>query len=370
MTIENNGTRSALRMALIGLGEGAERIMLPGLTTLPEVQLVAACDLDAGRRERVAGKWGIPAVYDDPQTMLEAVRPDAVAVATPPQTHYEMARLVLEQGCHLFCEKPFMPTLAAADEVLALARQRGLRVMVNNQYYQMPIFRRVQQAIDGGETGRLFHIHAWQQMAVPPETESGWKAALQPRRVLFEFGTHAIDLICRYFGDYPQAVTAQIARPRPESANDTCITARLDFPGYRVATLTLNRLSHAPIRYFEMRLDGEHLSLRTSLGGVARLDVGWNSERGRPRLRFSLTQGGEARAERDGRSRLLARQPASAFGTATAAHLAAFVAAVQGNREPEPSTAHARAVLATMLACYESAESGGRLVALAEAVTP
>jgi predicted dehydrogenase len=261
-----------------------------------------------------------------------------------------------------------MPTLAAVDEVLALARQRGLRVMVNNQYYQMPIFRRVQQAIDGWETGRLFHIHAWQQMFVPPEAESGWKAALQPRRALFEFGTHAIDLICRYFGGYPQAVTAQIARPRPDSANDTCITARLDFPHHRLATLTLNRLSRAPIRYFEMRLDGEQLSLRTSLGGLARFDAGWNSERGRPRLRFSLTQGGEVRAERDGRSHLLARQPAGAFGTATAAHLAAFVAAVQGNREPEPPAAHARAVLAATLACYESAESDGRLISLAETV--
>ncbi len=101
---------------------------------------------------------------------------------------------------------------------------------------------------------------------------------------------------------------------------DVSVVLRLDFPKDRVATILLNRVSHAPKKYMEMRLDCEQASLRVSLGGVARLDFGWNSNLNRPRFRFSLTKGGEARWERNGKSRVLAQQPHNAIYNASAAH--------------------------------------------------
>lgn len=350
-----------LRTAIIGLGEGAERIMLPGLTTLPTLDLVAGCDLNADTRQRMAEKWSLPQTYADPAELIAHEKPDLIAIATPPQTHYAMAKLALSGGCHVFCEKPFMPTLAEADEIIALAQAQGVHLAVNNQYYQMPIFKRVQALIEGGDPGRVFHIEAWQQMYLPPHEEGGWKADLQPRRVLFEFGTHIIDLICRFYGAFPVAVSAQIARPEPTNPTDICITTRLDFPDHRTATLTLNRHSHAPIRYFEMRLNATQTCLRTSLGGLARLDLGWNSEQGRPRVRFSFTKGGELRQEQAGDSRLLLKQENSAFGEATKAHLAEFVAGIVPGREPQ-TPSHARQIHATMLACYESVNQNGALI--------
>jgi predicted dehydrogenase len=353
-----------LRAAIIGLGAGAQRIMLPAVAGAAGVQIVAACDLDAGHRQAAAARWPLGKQYADPLVMVEEQRPDIVAIATPPQTHFELAQMALENGCHVYCEKPFVASLAQADQLLAQAQARRLLIDVNSQYYQMPIYRRAQELVRETGVGRLYHIQAWQHMYLLPHEEGGWKAALQPRRVLFEFGTHIIDLFCRFFDAYPQAVTARTAQVRSDVDADVCVDVRLDFPGDRVGTIALNRMSYAPLRYFEMRLDCEQASLRTSFGGVAQFELGWNSERKRPRWRFGFSRGGELRLERDGGSRRLATQPATAVGDAAGAHFARFVTAVACADPSLTSTAHMRQVLAILFAAYASAEDRGQLVRL------
>jgi predicted dehydrogenase len=197
-----------------------------------------------------------------------------------------------------------------------------------------------------------------------PDDEGGWKAALQPHRVLFEFGTHVIDLICQFFDAYPVSVSARTPKVRPGVDADVLVLLHLDFPGDRVASITLNRVSHAPKKYIEMRLDCEEASLRASLGGVARLDFGWNSALNRPRVRFSLTKGGELRWERDGKSRQLMKQRSGMFHQATAAHFSQFLSAIRSGSEPMLSARHAREVLRTVFDAYTSAAEGGSLVKL------
>jgi predicted dehydrogenase len=357
-----------VRVAFVGLGGAAERILLPALARLPDVRVVAGCDIGASARERAEGRWKIPRVYGDAAAMLHAERADIVVVATPPLNHSEPCLLALDHGCHVFCEKPFMPSLEEADRVIAVALRAGRLVAVNNQYYQMPIYQAVKQLLEGGTPGRLYHIQAWQHMYQLPSTEGGWKAALQPRRVLYEFGTHALDLICQFFGEYPEAVSARIPRALPTVDADVFVSMRLDFPLERVATIVLNRISHAPQKYLEMRLDCEDACVHASLGGVAHLELGWNSARRRPGLKFGLATGGEAYWQRGGRVRTLSRQSYRAFHGAAAAHFSRFVAATRTGEEPPVSAVHAREVLKIVLAAYESASRGGELVRLTSVV--
>ena len=351
------------RAALIGAGAGARRVLLPGLTALDSVELVAVCDIDQGTARAVAEPLRIPA-YCDAAAMLDQEQPDLVVIATPPMTHYQLCQLGLAHGCHVFCEKPFVSSVAEADAVIRTAKDLGLHVGVNNQYYQMPIFQALAQELRRERAGRLFHVAAWQHMLLLPEAEMGWKAALSPRRVLYEFGTHVVDLMCRFFGDYPQGVTAQIAEVRPDLDADVCVVVRLDFPGRRVASMAFNRMSHAPNRYLEMRLDCERESLRASLGGIGRIGLEWNAERRRPRFRFSLTRGGEARREHAGRSSRLCRQGPDCYGVAGMAHLSEFIDRVQSGVDPSPAMAHAREVLRVVLTAYEAATEGGTMVRL------
>lgn len=348
------------RIGLIGLGGSADRILLPALRQLKEVQVVAGADVNPEVRAGAQKKWRIPKVYATATEMLETEEPDIAVVATPPHTHPELCLEALQSGCHVFCEKPFMPSLESAEEVISAARRLDRQIAVNNQYYQMKIYQETARRIASGEIGLPYHILVWQQMFQLPEQEGGWKAALQPRRVLFEFGTHAVDLLCFFFRAYPEAVTARILPKKADA--DTVISLRLDFPENRVATLYLNRASHAPKRYLEMRIDCDEASFRVSLGGVACLEAGWNSELARPRFRFSLTRGGEARLERQGRSVRIASQPRSELYKAAARHFRQFLRAIETGNRPAISAEHARNVLAAIFAAYESAEQGGVLV--------
>lgn len=306
----------------------------------------------------MAEKFGLRAVYPDAAALLEKEKPDAVIIGTPPDSHSELALEALEHGAHVFCEKPFMRTVEEADQVIAAAAARNLVIAVNNQYRYMPIYARTRERLERGDFGRLYFIQCWQQMFHPPAVERvAWRAALK-QSTLYEFGTHALDLICFFFGALPEALTAQIPRARAGYSSDVLVLATLRFPEERVATLALNRVSQAPERYLEMRLDCERASLRLSLGGVARASIEWSKRLGRPMARVSFVKGGEARQEADGRSVAYVKEKQPAFMSATATHLARFVSAIQTGARDYDAARHAREVLRLALAGYEAAASG------------
>ena len=303
-------------------------------------------------------KFGLRAVYPDASALLEKEKPDAVIIGTPPDSHCKLALAALGHGAHVFCEKPFMRTVDEADQVIAAAVARNLVIAVNNQYRYMPIYARTRERLERGDFGRLYFIQCWQQMFHPPAVEKvAWRAALK-QSTLYEFGTHALDLLCFFFDALPEALTAQIPRARAEYSSDVLVLATLRFPEERVATLALNRVSQAPERYLEMRLDCERASLRLSLGGVARASLEWSKRLGRPAARVSLVKGGEARQEAGGRSVAYVKEKQPAFMPATATHLARFVSAIQTGARDYDAARHAREVLRLALAGYEAAASG------------
>ncbi len=349
----------SVRTALLGLGNVAERIHIPACRAIPEIDLVAASEPCADRREEMRRRFGLPAVYPDSGELLEKEGPELVLVGTPPDSHRELCLAALRSGADVVCEKPFMLSVAEADEVIAEAKARRRRITVNTQYRYMEIYRRTRERLERGDFGRLFFLQCWQQMFHPPAFEKlAWRSQLK-RSTLYEFGAHPLDLICTFFGALPETVNANIPRVRAEFDSDVLVQLSLRFPGERLATMALNRVSHAPERYLEMRLDCEEASIRISLGGVARAGVEILRHRGRSRLqaRWCLVKGGEARLEAGARSRALVREPRLAFASATREHLREFL---RQRASPELSWAaaeHAREVLRTIFAGYESAET-------------
>jgi predicted dehydrogenase len=346
-----------LRVALIGLGHVAQRIHLPALESIPELQLVGASEIDAERRERVGRAASIPSLYQDAGDLLSRERPDIVIVGTPPAQHLEHCLAALDVGAHVFCEKPFVESVADADRVVAEAARVGRLVAVNNQYRYMAMYREARSRLDQGEFGQAFLIQAWEQMYHPPSVETNWRAHLV-RSTLFEFGTHALDLLCFLYGAQPTRVTAELPHPHAGIEADVVVALLLRFPGERIATMVLNRISHAPERYLEMRVDCERASLRLSLGGVARASLDWSKALGRPTGKVSLVKGGEARVEVGGRSRVIAREPRIAFASATAAHLRQFVNGIESGSIDQTPLLHARELLRLVEAGYESARLG------------
>lgn len=348
---------SVFRTVLVGLGNVAERIHLPALTQVPELKVVGACEPDAARRDRVAAAFGIPSVHADLAALLAAEKPDVVVIGSPPQAHIADCLASLASGAHVFCEKPFVESPGDALAVLAAAERAGRLVTINNQYRYMAMYREAARRLHAGEYGPAFLVQAWQQMDHPPFKEKNWRAHLV-RSTLFEFGTHALDLICYLFDALPEAITVEMPHPRADIAADVVVAALLRFPGERVATMVFNRISQAPERYFEMRVDAAKASLRLSLGGVARASLDWSKALGRPIARVSMVKGGEARVEAGGRSRVIARETQMAFASATASHLKEFTARLTAGDLDQRAVRHQHALIRIVDAGYESAQTG------------
>jgi predicted dehydrogenase len=346
-----------LTVGLIGLGGVARRIHLPAVAAIPDLKLVGAAESSAEAARLATERFPIARVFSDPRELLRECRPDLVIVGTPPALHHEHTKAALEAGAHVLCEKPFVSSLEEADDLIARARQAGRLLAVNNQYRFMTIYRETERRLRAGEFGTPYQIQVWQQMYHPPSFEKNWRASLV-QSTLYEFGTHALDLICFLFDALPTAVTARIPRVPHGIDSDVLAVVLLDFPGGRVATMNLHRVSRAPERYLEMRVDAQEASLRLSLGGVARASLDWVKQIRRPILRASFARGGEVRVERGGRSRVLVRSPKPEFASATVDHLDAIVKQIRAGDVAPTAAILAREVLKAVFGAYRSADQG------------
>jgi len=335
------------RVVIAGLGKSARSIHLPAYKSLPDLQVVGGCD-PATR----TGDFPFPLFSSVPE-MLERTRPQILVVATPPDSHFQLAKLGLEAGCHIFCEKPFMNTLEEADAIIALAAKARRQIVVNNQFRFMRIHRAAREAIGSPDFGDLSFVSIHQTFFVTKETEADWRG-LDPQRTAKEFGIHALDL-CRYFfNENPASISARMPRGSQPNGPDYLNLIQLEFSGDRMAHITLDRLSRGRHRYLDVRLDGEAGAIETSLGGRLEARVGIRPAPLRPFFKLDLAMGGRAQLYHGERSSVLAREPLNVFAAATRELMRAFLMALEREETPPCNAADNRHTLALMLAAYES----------------
>src|SRR2546422_2591123 len=272
-----------MRVALVGLGNAGYTLHLPALARIAAASVVGACDLDAGRRRRAAGRFGIP-VFETFNQLLDA-RPDVLVIGTPPDSHAGYCLRSLAAGAHVICEKPFVASLGEADQVIAAAERAGRAVALNHEFREMPIYRALRDQVGTPEVGELVSVQVWQLMDLPPWNEPGWRGQLL-QRTLYEAGVHLVDFVLALFGEKPVAVSATTSTCGVrEGQTDAVALVTLEFSRGRLAQIVQNRLCKGETQYFEVRADGTRASLRASFGGRARLSAGLHRST-HPHLRF------------------------------------------------------------------------------------
>lgn len=350
------GTGQVKSVALIGLGAVARNIHVPAYAQLHgRVRVVAGCDTSTVARNYARENWGFQ-IFEGPREMIESVRPDIVAICTPPWMHLEHVLLALEYGCHAFCEKPLADDLAQADQMIKASEAADRLVVVNNQFPYMEIHQAAKKQIGSPDFGKLMHLHAWHTMRTNEVTEAGWRGELS-RRLGFEFGVHVLDLVRFFFDAEPVRILAHMPNPPGRAKCDVVNGIFLEFLDGRGASMVLDRLSRGPERYLDVRLDGESASVHTSIGGRVRFEAGVHTRERRPFMGFTFVKGGVAVLEDGNRSKILAKDGINPFADATARHFGNFLDAMQNCGMPRGSVLENRNTLALVLAAYESAAS-------------
>jgi predicted dehydrogenase len=348
-----------VRLGFAGLGWAARAFHVPAARRTPGADLAGGFDSSPEQRASWTAETELPA-YESFDELLEKGKPDVLVVATPPDSHTQLALDALAAGLHVLCEKPFVATVADADKVLAAADQAGKQIAVNHEVREKPIFKAVKDKIGAEDTGRLVFTQIWQLMNLAPWDEPvPWRAAM-PNRTLFEGGVHLVDLLLHLHGELPAGVYARHSSGLDPSRNaDAIHLVTLDFPDGRLAQITIDRLCPAGTRYVELRADCEHASLRASHGGRALLRVGAKRAQ-KAGIRLEYAPGGAAWMERGLGRTNLAKNPRDDGVDGTARLLAGILRAFEENREPPSSGREARDGLRVIEAAYRSAESGRR----------
>jgi len=204
-----------------------------------------------------------------------------------------LCRQALAAGAHVFCEKPFAPSVREAQQIIDAAAAAGRRVALNHEFREMPIFRAVRDQVGRPEVGDLVFVQAWQNMDLPPWKEPGWRGQLLTG-TLYEAGLHLTDYVIALFGEKPLAVTATMSTcgVRPE-ASDAVALVTMEFSRGRLAQVVQNRLCPGETQYFEVRADTRLASLRASFGGRARVSAGLYRST-KPHVRLELGASGMA----------------------------------------------------------------------------
>jgi predicted dehydrogenase len=234
-------TSKPIRTAVVGTGY-LGRFHAQKYAAMDGVELVAVVDVDPNRAAEVANEVGCESATDIASVVG---RVDAASVVTPNVYHYETARPFLEAGVHVMLEKPLTTTLDQADELIALAADRGVVLQAGHLERFNPA---VQVMIDRSNAPLFIEAHRL----------SGFKNRATDVDVVLDLMIHDIDIVLKVVGEEPAEIRASgfpVLTPNVDIAN-----ARLAFPSGCTANLTASRVSLKDMRKFRLFETGCYIS--------------------------------------------------------------------------------------------------------------
>jgi predicted dehydrogenase len=227
---------SPIRTAVVGYGYWGPNIVR-NLLERPEFELATICDREESRRDAFLRRHPGFRVDTDFETVLGDPEIDAVSIATPPRTHFEMVKAALEAGKHVLVEKPLATTEDDARELIAVADERGLTLMPGHTFLYSPPVNKVRELIESGVMGEIYFV-----------TSSRMNLGIyQSDGVVCDLAPHDLSILLYWLNEPVVQVTASgrsiFNRGVPETAFLT-----LTFAGGTTANIQISWLAPRKVR--------------------------------------------------------------------------------------------------------------------------
>jgi predicted dehydrogenase len=239
-----------LSVGVIGYGYWGPNVVR-NLYSLDGCRLAAVCDRQPAALARVRRTYPDLAVTQDPTELLTSPKIDAIAIVTPAQTHFDLAKAALENGKHIFVEKPFAATAAQAEALIDLAEQKKLTIMVDHTFLFTGAVRKIRELIDERVLGELYYYDS---------TRVNLGVFQHDVSVIWDLAPHDLSIMDFLIREKPQGVVATGEAHFNGRADVAFITVY--FPGKTIAHINVNWLSPVKVR-------------TTLIGGEKRMLV-WN----------------------------------------------------------------------------------------------
>lgn len=227
-----------LRIGVIGFGYWGPNI-LRNFSSLENVAVRAVCDIDENALRRAGRAYPGVIMTTCPKEITASADLDAVAVITPVGTHYELARQALENGKHVFVEKPFTYTTDQAVELIELAEKKNLRIMIDHTFLYTGAVRKIKQLInDEGMLGELYYFDS---------TRVNLGLFQHDVNVVWDLAPHDLSIMDYLIREKPTAVIATGEAHFNHDLEDVAYIT-MYFPNKLIAHLNVNWLSPVKVR--------------------------------------------------------------------------------------------------------------------------
>lgn len=192
-----------VRVGVVSTSWWADAMYLPALDAHPGADVVAVCGRNRERADAFAARWGIPQVYTDAGSLIGSGEIDALVVASGHESHYPITMEALEAGLHVLCEKPLALRYGHAEEMAALAAEKGVTHCTPFTYRFMPTNRYINELIEDGYIGRPYHLNLRYYTGYARTPGYGWRhdRAYSATGVLGNIASHFFYLAYWWFGE-------------------------------------------------------------------------------------------------------------------------------------------------------------------------
>ena len=230
--------KDQLVLAQIGCGYWGPNL-LRNFSALKTCRVKTVVDASAERRAFVTANFPRTTAVADPASVLADPEVDAVIIATPAGTHFELARAALAAGKHIFVEKPMATTAIEVDELARVAGEKKLVAMVGHTFIYNAAVRHVKKLIDAGELGEIRYIYS--QRLNLGRIRSDIDA-------LWNFAPHDISIIQYWLGDSVPLSVSRRGMAYMQDGIDDVVFLSLTYPGKIMANIHVSWLDPQKVR--------------------------------------------------------------------------------------------------------------------------
>jgi len=230
------GNAATIKFGVVGYGYWGPNVVR-NLDRLDETKVVAVCDKSPAARRKVAKAYPDVLVTDDPSELMSSPDIDAIAVVTPVWTHYELAKAALENGKHVFVEKPFTSNAAQAQELIDLASRKNLKIMVDHTFLFTGAVQKIKQLLQEGALGKLYYYDS---------TRVNLGLFQHDVNVVWDLAPHDLAIIDHLIQKTPEAISAT-GQTHLNGHEDVAFIT-LYFPDKVIAHINVNWLSPVKVR--------------------------------------------------------------------------------------------------------------------------
>ena len=214
-----------VKVGIIGCGGIGQNKHMPSLHKLPNVEIVAFCDLVEERAQMCKEKFGTPDAFvcTDYKQLLAIEDIEVVHVLTPNREHAQITVDALYAGKHVMCEKPMAKTAEGARQMVAAAKATGKKLAIGYQHRMKPQAQYAKEYIESGALGEIYYANCY---AIRRRATPNWgvflDAEAQGGGPIIDIATHSLDLTLYLMNNYePEMVVGKTHKKleHPEAGN-------------------------------------------------------------------------------------------------------------------------------------------------------